>query len=137
MKNIRIEFVPHIECRNNQIGDYGEDEKGLWFKIANDLGNINYSWACMLHELVEKRLKDQDGITDKMVDEWDETHLELDDPGLHPDSPYHRYHMMADSIEREFILYAKEDWIEYEAAIDLVQKEGRWPRVLVSEVSLA
>ena len=118
MKPIRIEFVEQKDQRYPTLGDYGETDTEIWFKITT-FGNPNYSWAILLHELVEKRLKDQGGVTDTAVDAWDlGPGKELDDPGLHPDAPYHKYHMMADALERTFIVMAGEDWIPYEQEIE-------------------
>jgi hypothetical protein len=118
MKPIHIEFIPQSDQRYDTVGDYFEDDDAIHFHITA-FPNSAYSWAIMLHELTEKFLKDRDGVTDAEVDVWDlGPGAELDDPGLSPAAPYHPHHMMADSIEREFILFAGEDWIEYEGAIE-------------------
>lgn len=117
LKPIRIEFVPHTECRNQQVGDYGEDEKGIWFKIANDLGNDTRSMAVLIHEMWEKFRNDQLGIADADVDAFDETHQDDDDPGLLIDAPYHATHMESDALERMCIIMAGDDWTLYDQAI--------------------
>ena len=119
IENVRVDFIPQGEQRYDTVGDY----TGHAFRISQ-LPKTNYSWAIMLHELVEKRLCHQAGITDEMIDAWDLAHPELDDPGLHPDCPYHTQHMKADSIERMFIILAGEDWIAYEEAISSLFLEG-------------
>ena len=118
MKPIRIEFVGQKDQNYDTVGDYGETESEIWFKITR-FNNPNYSWAILLHELAEKRLKDQDGVTDAEVDAWDlGDGKDLDDPGLDPKACYHKYHMMADALERTFIVMSGEDWIPYEQAIE-------------------
>lgn len=53
-----------------------------------------------VHELVEAILCRARGITTAQVDDWDVgPGLELDEPGDHPDAPYHREHKFAMIIE--------------------------------------
>jgi hypothetical protein len=82
-------------------------------------------YAIMIHELVEKALNDRYGIPDCAVDAFDMGEgADLDEPGEDPRAPYHANHMKADSMEREFILYAGEDWIEYGDAIEALFPGG-------------
>jgi hypothetical protein len=118
LKPIKIEFVNHNECRNASVGDYGEDEHGVWFKIANDLGTDARTVACMIHELWEKFRNDQLGISDKSVDDFDEAHMDDDDPGSLLDAPYHKTHMESDALERMCIIMAGDDWTEYDNAVN-------------------
>ena len=116
MKPIRIEFVDQSEHRYATVGDYGETESEIWFRITR-FENPAYSFAVLLHELHERFRNLQFDIRDEEVDAFDLKHPELDDPGLDPRAPYHACHMEADALERLFILLTGNDWIEYEAAI--------------------
>jgi len=116
MRPIHIDFSPTPQ-RNQQIGDYGTTPECVWFKITTFPDKPAYAMACLLHELVEKFLNDQRGITDESVDAFDEANQEDDDPGMLPAAPYHKTHLAADAIERMFILLAGEDWAEYDAAV--------------------
>lgn len=117
---IVVDFVAQEEQRYDTVGDYwvGPDNT-LHFRITDFPDNPSYSRAILLHELIEKWLKDLDGVSDMDVDAWDMGPGEdLRDPGLDPRAPYHRHHMIADSYERRFICDAGEDWVKYESSID-------------------
>lgn len=118
MNPIYIETIPHAEQRYDTVGDYGEADGKVWFKVS-DFGQPDYEMAVSLHELVEKHLKDKAGITDEQVDAFDLNYKgPYDEPGLDPACPYHKQHMQADAIERAFVLACNQDWIAYEAAME-------------------
>lgn len=121
MKDINIKFIPQSEQRFNdveQVGDYWETDTSIEFRITK-MPNTAHSQAIALHELVEKWRNDQLGIKDADVDAFDSgPGADLDDPGLSPEAPYHRTHMEADTIERLYIIFSGNDWIEYEKALD-------------------
>lgn len=120
MKNIHVQFVDQKYQRiPGQVGDYWETKTSIEFRITK-LPNQAHSMAILLHELHEKFRNDQLGIPDALVDEFDITHPELDDPGLSPEAPYHKTHMEADALERLFIVLSGNDWVEYETAIEEV-----------------
>jgi len=116
MKRIVVEFVPQHKQTYPTLGDYGENEHNVWFRITSFPDNPAYSIAVLLHEILEFYRNKQLGITTRQVDEFDLSHPELDDPGLSPAAPYHKTHMEADALERLAILFFGEDWVEYEAA---------------------
>jgi hypothetical protein len=115
MKRIVIEFIDHRYQRYPTWGDYFETAESILFRISR-FENPAFSQAVLIHELVEKFLNDQRGIRDVDVDAWDLAHPELDDPGLHPDAPYHATHMLSDCLERAYILMTGNDWNDYEEA---------------------
>jgi hypothetical protein len=116
MKRIVTEFIPHHKQAYNTPGDYGETPENIWFKVSIFPGKPAYSIAILLHELSEFFRNKQEGISIESVDTFDREHPELDDPGLSTEAPYHRPHMESDTLERLFILFSGEDWVEYEAA---------------------
>lgn len=115
-KRIVVEFTDGHQ-RNKQIGDYGETEKEIWFKITQFPQHPAYSFACLIHELWEKFRNNQLGITDEMVDLFDEANQDADDPGMLLAAPYHKIHCESDVLERMCIQMSGEDWAEYELAI--------------------
>lgn len=129
MKRIVIEFVPQHKQNYDTVGDYGENEHNVWFRITDFLDKPAYSVAVLLHEILEFYRNKQLGITVAEVDAFDlGPGKNLDEPGLSPDAPYHKTHMEADAIERLAILFFGEDWIEYEAAIaKLFPEDGNAP----------
>lgn len=123
MKRIIIDFVEQNEQNYDTVGDYGETEEHIWFKITKFKDKPAYSVAILLHEISEFFRNKQEGISIESVDAFDYGHPELDDPGLSKEAPYHKTHMEADAIERLFIVLSKEDWIDYEEAINALFKE--------------
>lgn len=118
MLPIRVQFVNQDQQKYATVGDYGEDEQGIWFKITRFPGKPAYSVAILLHEIAEYYRCKQDGVALSDIDAFDYGHPELDDPGLSPSAPYHKQHMESDVLERQFIINSGEDWAEYEAEID-------------------
>lgn len=118
LKRIVIEFVPQYKQNYATLGDYGECEHNVWFKITEFKDKPAYSIAILLHEILEFYRNKQLGITIEEVDKFDLSHPELDDPGLSKEAPYHKTHMEADAIERLAILFFGEDWVDYEEAIN-------------------
>jgi hypothetical protein len=118
MKRIEIDFVEQEAQNYPTLGDYGETEYHTWFKITKFPDKPAYSIAVLIHEICEFYRNQQEGISIAAVDAFDLGHLELDEPGLSLDAPYHATHMEADALERLFILFSGEDWVEYEAACE-------------------
>jgi hypothetical protein len=118
MKPMRVEFVKQEYQNYPTVGDYFETPEFTVFRITEFPGKPAYAAAILLHEIAEYFRTKQDGITIGTIDSFDLTHPELDDPGLSQKAPYHRQHMESDVLERQFILFSGEDWVEYEAAID-------------------
>lgn len=117
MKRVVIDFIPQSEQRYNTVGDYGETETEVWFKITL-LSKPIYSVCVLMHEIWEFFRNKDLGIPVEAVDEFDLENFDLDDPGLSPDAPYHKTHMEADAIERACIVMAGEDWVEYSNDIE-------------------
>lgn len=120
MKRIVIDFVPQSEQAYPTVGDYGETDHTVWFRITDFPGKPAYSIAVLLHEIHEFFRNKQLGIPVSAVNAFDLSHPELDDPGLSPEAPYHKTHMEADAIERLSILFSGEDWVEYEKATEAI-----------------
>lgn len=117
MNSIRIDFIPSAQQRYATWGDWYYDEDGtLVIKVSNDVEELptpQHQFLIALHELVEVKLCEVRGITQKMVDEFDmsdevvalcEQNEELE-PGDLPDAPYRKEHRFAMLLEH---LMAKE-----------------------------
>lgn len=120
MKRIVVEFVPQSRQTYSTLGDYGETDHNVWFRITSFPDKPAYSIAVLLHEILEFYRNQQLGIPVSAVDAFDHSHPELDDPGLSPEAPYRKTHMEADAIERLAILFFGEDWVEYEKAAEAI-----------------
>src|SRR5438128_2605172 len=69
--SIVVKVIPHYEQRYNTIGDYWETGHSWQIRISN-LGKWQYETAVALHEIIEKSLCKQHGITDQEITNFDE-----------------------------------------------------------------
>lgn len=97
--NISIKSIPQKEQRYPTIGDWWEDNGEMKIRVSEELGNENYILMIAVHELIEQHLCRKRGITQEIVDAFDNAHLDVDDPGLLPDAPYHKEHLFALVVE--------------------------------------
>ena len=118
MKRIVIDFVPQYKQDYETVGNYGETDHNIWFKITDFPDHPEYSIAILLHEIWEFYRNQQEGISIEAVDAFDYSHPELDDPGFSKEAPYHKTHMEADVIERQYIIASGGDWVDYEEAVN-------------------
>jgi hypothetical protein len=107
-----INCIPHTMQRYDTCGD--------WYS-SSGVNHINVSqmdadkeMETILHELFEKHLCDKDGITAKMVDDWDFSHPELEEPGSHKDCPYREQHLKAMKIGKLAVKLMGYDLKEYD-----------------------
>lgn len=104
--NIKIEFIPSAEQRYDTWGDWFYDEAGnLVIKVSNDIPELptpEHQFLVALHELVEVKLCEKRGITQKQVDDFDMSPAALEcegEPGDLPDAPYRKEHRFAMIVE--------------------------------------
>lgn len=97
--NISIKTIPHKEQRYPTIGDWWEENGEMKIRVSEELENPDYCFMIVLHELIEQHLCRKRGITQEMVDEFDNAHLDIDDPGLLPEAPYHKEHLFSLIVE--------------------------------------
>lgn len=124
MLPINIKTIPHSEQRYSTCGDwYYDDEKTLCIRVSR-MEDSRYEFLVALHELVEVKLCEWCGITQKMVDNFD---MELEknrvagdtsEPGDSPRAPYRLQHCIATGVERMIAAAMNVDWASYEAAIN-------------------
>lgn len=101
----------------------------LWLPIkklhirVSKLPDSRYEFLVALHELVEVKLCEWSGVTQKQVDDFDisfEDNRKPDDdsePGDSPNAPYRFQHCIATGVERIVAAVLGVDWSEYEKAI--------------------
>ena len=108
-----MQVIDHKDQRYETLGDWFWD--GFILKInSSDLGQWEYEFLIIFHELIEAILCAKHGISQEQVDRFDFAHLELDELGESPEAPYHKEHMIADAFERMMAIHLNVDWIEYE-----------------------
>ena len=103
LKRIIIDFIPIEKMRWNGLGDYYEmDGNGVKQIFVADTGNELYNRLIAQHELTEDTLLVAHSISVKTIDDYcDKVFAEGGEPdSCNPESPIHREHCFADSIER-------------------------------------
>ena len=123
MKTRIIETIPHNEQRYDTAGDYEDIFDHLRFYIS-DMGNEDYEFILLLHELIEEHLTRRKGIKISDIDKWDmEEVFKKDpkysgDPGLSKLAPYHKEHMIALRMEKLFCKTVGIDFNKYNKIYD-------------------
>ena len=102
-KRIEMQVIPHSEQRYDTAGDYWEDGDTWHFRVS-DMGDWRYNFSVLLHEFVEFAIMHHTGVKEEDVLAFDlavpETSKYVDDPGFDPAAPYHKEHIVADTVER-------------------------------------
>lgn len=122
MRPIHIKTIPHSEQRYPTTGDYWRDENDTEQVRVSDVGNPDYEFLVMLHELVEWYLAEKRGITDEAISNFDmkfEEEIKAGikpqhaDPGMDSAAPYKDEHIFALKIEKEVADELGIDWEAY------------------------
>ncbi len=117
---ITIATIPAGLQRYETAGDWTDAATHLGFSSQINVSR-NDNWrveACIaIHELAEMFICRHMKVTTEMVDEWDEQHTELEEPGDHPKSPYFIAHQVATDIEVHLCQALGMNWKEYDAII--------------------
>jgi len=101
---VTFESRPFSMMRYPSLGDWFYEGKVLRVVVAEDDGSEPISRKeqklILLHELVEVWLCEEEGITQKQVDDFDFANLDCpNEPGDLPDAPYRKQHRSAMLIE--------------------------------------
>lgn len=108
---IEIKTVDPSAMRYPTAGDWEWLPDGaLMLKVPEYGGRDTSVLLVALHEMVEAYLCKRDGITDEEVTKFDTENPKLEEPGDHPDAPYHRQHVIAMALEREAAIATSTDW---------------------------
>ena len=114
--NTHILSVPYKRMRYATYGDYlhlADDSVEI---TVIELADWRHEFLIALHEFIEEAVTRHRGIKEPDTLAFDLAHLDSDDPGMIPDAPYHREHLLALTVE---MLVAREldvDWDEYDKA---------------------
>ncbi len=124
MLPISIKTIPHSEQRYSTCGDwFYDEEKTLCIRVSR-MEDARYEFLVSLHELVEVKLCEWCGVSQKAVDDFDmayeKNRAEGDEsePGDSPSAPYRVQHCLATGVERTVAAVMGVDWKSYEAAIN-------------------
>ena len=104
IKRIVMEVIPHQDQRYETLGDYWMDADGTLQFRTSDLGDWRYNFSILLHEFIEyavllhKGVPESDVLAFDLAVKPDSKYAE--DPGFDPAAPYHREHVLADTMER-------------------------------------
>ena len=127
MLKIRIETIPHNQHRYPMVGDYWDDPDGTLEVRVSEMNDPRYEFLVAFHELIEKELCRQRGISEQEVTRFDllfEDELAQglrdpdDEPGDAPDAPYRREHAFATNMERLLAHEMGVDWATYERVLE-------------------
>ena len=113
-ERINIRTIKHKNQRYETLGDYFYDEFDTLYIKVSDTGNQYYNRIIVIHELIEELLTRYKGIKEEKILEWDNNHLDSDDPGSLKDAPYNKEHLFALQIEKDICYYLGLDWDIYE-----------------------
>lgn len=119
---IKAFVIPHNQQRYNTVGDYWSVHPGRDDYRISDLGNSDYEFLILIHELIEAHLTRKHEINWSDITAFD---LAFDsdptksgEPGTEPDAPYHKEHMFATWIEKQVAAELQISWDDYEATCD-------------------
>lgn len=138
---VEIKTVDPAAMRYPTAGDWEWLPDGALMLKVPEYGGRNTSVLLVaIHEMIEAYLCQRDGITDEHVTTFDTANPLLEEPGDHPDAPYHRQHAIAMAIERECALAMGAKWDEHDKwvfdvgnEVERVEKRGdlRKSRILM------
>lgn len=87
------------------------------------MNNPDYEILAAIHEMIERRLCEKAGITEKVIDTWRLLHEDEDESGARSDCPYRKQHVIAEAFEQALAKELGVDWVQYgmatEDAIDV------------------
>lgn len=122
--NITLKSIPHDQQRYETVGDWIVDEKtGDITILVSDMGDEDYNVLVALHELIEVKLCQKRGITQKEVDEFDKAFEEKreegneDEPGDDAAAPYRKEHFFATNVEALMAGELGVVWKDYEEKV--------------------
>lgn len=118
LHSIKCLVVPHLAQRYNTVGDYYYKNQSHLQILISELGDDNYHFLVLLHELIEAHLCRLRGIEEPLIKAFDESYSGSGEPGASPDAPYQKEHLFAESIERLVATELGVDWDTYSKAVN-------------------
>jgi adenylosuccinate lyase len=116
--------IPHDAQRYNTVGDYYASGDKIKLRIS-ELGNEDYEFLVLLHELIEEYLCRKAGISDAQITQWDIEHSDHPDPGSAEGCPYGSMHEFALEVEMLVAHKLEVDWGKYEQRLLEVSEAGQ------------
>lgn len=116
--HIEIDTINHCTQRYDTVGDWFYEPERATMRIkVSSLPDERYEFLVALHELIEQKLCEHDGVSEETVSAYDIAHPESDDPGSEPDAPYRAQHEFATAIEMLVAQRLGVDWKAYDDAV--------------------
>ena len=114
-----VNVIPHNSQRYNTCGDWQFDDKTNTLFVDVSETNVEaYNFLIAIHELIEAYLCIRDGISQELVDKFDQgVGASLDEPGNDIRAPYHKQHGIASGVERMLAGHMGVDWHFFEELI--------------------
>jgi hypothetical protein len=121
IRRIVIEVRDPDQMRYASYGDW-QTKNGEGMISISDTGIPGCNAALMVHELAEYLLCRRDGISEHVVDAWDFTHADAEEPGELAGCPYRTQHLAATILEFALLCSFGEGPESYDAALSAI-----WP----------
>jgi hypothetical protein len=126
MIDIHIKTIPHREHRYPTLGDYWRDADGKQQVRISEMGNDDYAFLIIIHELIEWYITEKRGIKEEDIKAFDEKfeqermaglHGEKEEAGFDPRAPYVKEHTFATNIEKQIAQELGVAWEMYASQI--------------------
>ena len=123
---IEIETIPHSNQRYSTCGDWFERDGVLHIRASEEVGE-DHAFLIALHELIEWKLCQKNGISERDVDLFDKGYEaarkainpeDNSEPGESPDAPYSNQHAFATAMEEKMASEMKVLWSDYASAVN-------------------
>lgn len=120
---IVIESIPHAAQRYPTVGDWVFDADGTLHITVSQMDD-DAEFLVGIHEAIEAHLCHKRGVKQEDVDAFDKAFEARredgneDEPGDHPNAPYHREHFFATTVERLLAAELGVNWHNYDARIN-------------------
>lgn len=120
MKAIEIRTLDVKYQRHGSLSDWHQPY-GMPMKIlVSNLGDADFEFILAVRKLVEMHLCGKSGIPATVVDSWNDSHRNIIDPGVMPDSPYRSAATKSFEVAALLGELLNVDWIKFEARMEEV-----------------
>jgi hypothetical protein len=124
IKKIKAVIIPHEAHRYETVGDYWYPSDERMELRVSDMGNEDYEFLVIIHELIEAHLCRKRGISEPEIKAFDEefeskrVEGNVDEPGDDPKAPYQKEHQFATKIEKQLAKELNVNWEEYSNVVE-------------------
>jgi hypothetical protein len=117
--------IKHVDItRYPTLGDYFRVDDTDVITVLDTKVDI-YNKLVAIHELIEWVCTQYKGIKEEDITQFDLDHLECDEPGEYPNSPYKSDHILAEIVERMICNHLDIDWNDYNKQLNKVFEDGQ------------